>query len=155
MEEIRIRPATSSDLPHLLHHRRAMYEEMGHTDPAVLDRMQEASARYFGRSLVDGYYCGWMAETAQGRVVAGGGVAIVHWPGSPDFPETRRGWILNIYTEPEHRHQGVAKRIMRTIMDWCRAEGFVYVSLHSSQFGRRLYEQLGFQPTNEMRLYLR
>src|SRR5690242_1950801 len=117
--------------------------------------MQEASARYFGRSLVDGYYCGWMAETAQGRVVAGGGVAIVHWPGSPAFPETRRGWILNIYTEPEHRHRGVAKRIMRTTTDWCRAEGFVYVSLHSSQFGRRLYEQLGFQPTNEMRLYLR
>lgn len=154
MEETRIRAANAADLPHLLHHRRAMFEEMGHRDAAVLDRMQDASERYFRQSLPAGMYRGWMAETAAGRVIGGGGVAIVHWPGSPDFPEPRRGWILNIYTEPEFRHRGIARQVVQTIVEWCRSEGFAHVSLHASKFGRGLYEQLGFAPTNEMRLYL-
>ena len=77
------------------------------------------------------------------------------WPGSPDFPAAHRGWILNVYTEPGFRHRGIARRIMDTIVAWCRSEGFAHVSLHASQYGRRLYENMGFQPTNEMRLYLR
>jgi GNAT superfamily N-acetyltransferase len=44
---------------------------------------------------------------------------------------------------------------METIVEWCRAEGFGYVSLHASKFGRRLYERMGFEATNEMRLYLK
>jgi len=28
------------------------------------------------------------------------------------------------------------------------------ISLHASPFGRPLYESLGFEPTNEMRLHL-
>jgi GNAT superfamily N-acetyltransferase len=132
-----------------------MFEEMGNRDQAVLDRMQDASERYFRQSLQDGSYRAWLVETAGGQIAAGGGVAIVHWPGSPDFPEPRRGWILNIYTAPEFRHQGIAKQVVATILEWCRGEGFAYVSLHASKFGRGLYEQLGFAPTNEMRLYLR
>jgi GNAT superfamily N-acetyltransferase len=155
MDEIRIRAANASDLPHLLHHRRAMFEEMGTTDAAVLDGMEEATERYFRESLPAGTYRGWVAETGEGRVIGGGGVAIVHWPGSPDFRDTRRAWILNIYTEPKFRHRGVAKRVVQTIVEWCRGDGFAHVSLHASRFGRGLYEQLGFAPTNEMRLYLR
>jgi len=44
---------------------------------------------------------------------------------------------------------------METIVEWCRGEGFGYVSLHASKDGRLLYETMGFQPTNEMRLYLK
>ena len=44
---------------------------------------------------------------------------------------------------------------MRELVDWCRAQGFDCVCLHASDAGRPLYEQLGFQPTNEMRLNLR
>ena len=154
MDDIRLRAASMADLPCLLHQRRAMFEDMGNRDPTVLDRMQEASERYFRESMPDGAYRAWLVETSEGQVVGGGGIAIVRWPGSPDFPEPRRGWILNIYTEPEFRHQGIAKRVVETILAWCRSEGFAYVSLHASKFGRGLYEQLGFAPTNEMRLHL-
>ena len=43
---------------------------------------------------------------------------------------------------------------MRTLIDWCRTEGFESVNLHASADGRPLYEQLGFEATNEMRLSL-
>jgi len=154
MEEIRIRPASLDDLPHILHHRKAMFSDMGHQDAAILDRMRPTSETFLRDSMPKGAYRGWLAETAGGLIVAGGGIAIVPWPGSPDDPTPRRGWILNIYTEPEFRRRGIARQIMERIVAWCRAEGLLAVNLHASDFGRALYESMGFQPTNEMRLYL-
>jgi GNAT superfamily N-acetyltransferase len=131
-----------------------MFPEKRNPDAAGLDRMEAASEEYFRRALADGSYRSWLAETG-GRVVSGGGIVVVRWPGNPDFPGTRRGWILNIYTEPEHRRRGIAKRIMETIVEWCREQGFYHVSLHASHAGRPVYESMGFRATNEMRLYLR
>ena len=33
---------------------------------------------------------------------------------------------------------------------YCRENGWPRISLHASDMGRGLYEELGFQPTNEM-----
>ena len=65
-----------------------------------------------------------------------------------------RAYILNMYTEPEYRGRGIARRIMQAILNRCCVEGFGLVSLHASAQGRPLYESLGFEPTNEMRLRL-
>jgi GNAT superfamily N-acetyltransferase len=154
MEEIRIRPASVDDLRHILHHRRAMFSDIGHQDEAILDQMEGTTETFLRESMPKGAYRGWLAETAGGLIVGGGGIAIVPWPGSPDDPAPRRGWILNIYTEPEFRRRGIAKQVMETIIAWCRAEGFLAVNLHASEFGRPLYESMGFRTTNEMRLYL-
>lgn len=63
--------------------------------------------------------------------------------------------VVNVYTDPSHRRQGIARKLMEVIIDWCRSEGFGSVLLHASDEGRPLYESLGFTPTNEMRLMLR
>jgi GNAT superfamily N-acetyltransferase len=155
MEEIGIRRAKIEDLGLILHHRTAMFSDMGYRDESRLALMRASSEAFLRGGLVDSTYRGWLAETAEGRVVAGGGVAIVPWSGSPEDPAPRRGWIQNVYTEPEFRHRGLARQIMETIVAWCRTEGFHTVSLHASQDGRPLYESLGFRQTNEMRLSLR
>jgi hypothetical protein len=41
---------------------------------------------------------------------------------------------------------------MLTIMAWAKKQGLRSVNLHASDEGRHLYEKLGFEPTNEMRL---
>jgi hypothetical protein len=43
---------------------------------------------------------------------------------------------------------------MEIMISWCREQDFANVGLHASDEGRPLYEKLGFQPTNEMRLDL-
>lgn len=153
MDEIRIRKAGIEDLASILHHRRAMFEEMGEP-AALLDRIDAASLEYFRVALTSGSYQAWVAETAHGEVAGGGGVLISEWPGFPGEGRPRRATILNVYTEPKARRRGVARRLMETMIAWCRAEGFGAVSLHASSFGRPLYEALGFEATNEMRLKL-
>jgi GNAT superfamily N-acetyltransferase len=153
-EMTRIRTAAIGDLPHLLHHRRAMYEAMGHTDEAMLDEVLRVSELYFRIALPNGRYRGYVAETEEGRVVGGAGIVINDWPAHPRETMPLRVWILNMYVEPEFRRLGIAKRLMEAMVEWCRAEGFRNVSLHASTEGRPLYASMGFVPTNEMRLEL-
>jgi len=154
MIQFHIRSANLHDLHHLVHHRRAMFEDMGHLDPAVLHHVDQSSEEYFTEALRLGTYKAWLAETHNARVVAGGGIVISAWPGYPSESLAKRAWILNMYTEPEARRLGIAKQLLQTMLDWCRTEGFRNVSLHASPAGRPLYESFGFQPTNEMRLPL-
>jgi len=153
--EYAIRKAGIADLRHLVYHRRAMFAEMGLGDAASLDRVDEASREYFAQALQHATYRGWLAEAADGAVIGGGGVVLASWPGYPGETLAERAWILNMYTEPLARRQGVANRLLEVMIDWCRDNGFSNVSLHASDAGRPIYESFGFRPTNEMRLKLR
>lgn len=153
--EIKVRRAYVEDLKHILHHRLAMFEEMGFREATVLDRVEAVSREYFTVALRAETYLGWMAEDSNGDVVGGGGIVIAEWPGFPGEKQAKRAWILNMYTEPKARRRGVANRLMQTMVEWCRDEGYLSVSLHASEAGRPLYEGMGFQPTNEMSLKLK
>ena len=153
--EITIRPATPQDCSVILHHRRSMFHDMGEGSAGDLDRMVAATAPWLAQALADGSYQGWLAETADQRVVAGGGVLVSSWPAGPYDPVTKRALIINVYTEPEARRQGLARRLMSLIIRWLKEQGFSSVVLHASDAGRPLYEELGFVPTSEMRLRLK
>jgi GNAT superfamily N-acetyltransferase len=149
-----IRPARTDELSIVLHHRRQMYIDMGDKDLRALDDMERASRAVFGEALRSGTYRGWFAEAA-GEVIAGGGVLLVPFQPSPRQPQLLRPFIVNVYTEPSYRRRGLARRLMQEMVAWCREQGYGAVSLHAAEEGRRLYESMGFLPTNEMRLELR
>ena len=151
-DEITIRVATVGDAMTILHHRRSMFRDMGEGTADELDRMAAMTEPWLEQALSDNSYRGWLAEEDSGRVVGGGGVLLCPWPASPKDPWLRRAIILNVYTEPEFRRRGIARRIMVTILGWLKEQGFRSVSLHASDEGRHLYQELGFKATNEMRL---
>ena len=150
---MKLRPATVADLHVVLRHRREMFREMGGDYKEKIDLFENASEEYFQAALQDGSYVGLLGEIS-GSIVAGGGVVIAPWPGSPLNFSPRRAWILNIYVEPEYRRQGLARTMAEALVGWCKENGFQSVALHASEYGRSLYEKLGFRPTNEMRLKL-
>ena len=154
MDSYRIRPAIPDDLDHVLHHRRRMFEDMGFTDAPALDRMIEVSTALLRRGLADDTYRGWLVEDVAGSVVAGGGVILLEFQPHPIDPRPQRAWVVNMFTEPGHRRRGLARRLMDAMIGWCRDAGLTHLNLHASDEGRPLYEALGFEPTNEMRLAL-
>ena len=155
MDEITIREAGQQDLAVILHHRRAMFEDMGQRDEAALKAMEATSRPFFAQALAEGWYRAWLAQDTAGEVVAGGGILILPWPSHPRDSQTRRPMIVNVYTEPAYRRLGLARRLMVAMLDWLRQEGYGTVSSHASDYGRPLYESLGFKATNEMRLQLK
>jgi GNAT superfamily N-acetyltransferase len=151
---ITIRQASATDIPEILRQRRRMYEDMHSNDSATLASMAELSSHYLQTAIPGGSFRAWLASDPE-RVVAGGAVIITPWPAHPYDLECRRATILNVYTDPAYRRRGIARQIMQTMITWCRQEGFARVTLHASEDGRHLYESLGFEPSNEMRLNLR
>jgi GNAT superfamily N-acetyltransferase len=69
-------------------------------------------------------------------------------------PRPQRAWIVNMFTEPEYQRRGLARRLVREMIDWGRASGLRFLYLHASDAGRPLYESMGFVANNEMRLAL-
>ncbi len=149
---ITIREAKPSESAIILHHRRSMFRDMGEGTIEELDRMVEVASPWLARALADGSYRHWLALDASGRVAGGGGVLLCPWPANPKDPCTERAVILNVYTEPEFRKRGIARQIMLAILAWLKQKGFRGANLHASDEGRSLYEKLGFETTNEMRL---
>ncbi len=149
-----IRAATLNDIPEILHQRRAMYEDMDYTDAEKLTAMQSITSGYLKTALADGSFRAWLASS-ENQVIGGGAIVISPWPAHPYDLECRRVTILNVYTDPQFRRRGIARQLMQTMIDWCKHEGFANVTLHASKDGRHLYESLGFNPSNEMKLKLR
>jgi GNAT superfamily N-acetyltransferase len=148
-----IREASARDIPEILRQRRRMYEDMNYRDAIALDAMASLSFAYLTTAMGDGSFRAWLATDGD-RVIAGGAVVISAWPAHPYDLECRRATILNVYTDPEYRRRGLARKLMQTMIVWCQREGFARVTLHASDDGRYLYESLGFQTSNEMTLNL-
>lgn len=153
-----IRPATSADIDAIIHHRRATYREVGFTGERALDTVGADYRVWVGPRLESGEYLGWFTvapdSSIDSSIVAGLGLWLIDNPPSLFVPGRRRGVIVNVYTEPPHRRQGLARALMRTAIDWCAAQRIPTIVLHSTPDGRALYESLGFTPTTEMRLTL-
>jgi GNAT superfamily N-acetyltransferase len=147
-----IRSGAASDVETIVAHRRAMFSEMGYRDEQALDKMCDAFQPWLAGKMQTGEYLAWFAVGADGSIAAGLGLWLMDWPPHMIGPGARRGNILNVYTEPHARRLGLARLLMETALAWCRDNGIRAVILHSSSEGRPLYESMGFESTNEMRL---
>jgi ribosomal protein S18 acetylase RimI-like enzyme len=157
-----VRQADVTDIPRLAHHRAAMFRDMGRLLAHHEEVLERATASYLRDALPRGEYLAWVAEDRGARptVIGGAGVQlrpILPRPGADDDnlelgPEAI---ILNVYVEPDWRRRGVAEALMRAVLDVLALRGIRRIVLHASDDGRRLYERLGFVPTNEMRLRIR
>jgi GNAT superfamily N-acetyltransferase len=150
---IKVRQATLADLADLVRLRRLMFESMGFA-PEQLAPADEAVADYFTQAIPAGQFYGWLALTDEGVAVGSGGVVVDQHPPGPNNLSGRVGYIMNLSTVPAYRRQGIARRIMQTMLAWLTGQDIQLAALHATDVGRPLYQELGFQPSNEMRLKL-
>ena len=148
-----IRRAGVNELSKVLHHRRSMFLDMGFEGNTVEEAMA-ISETMFAEAMHQDRYAGWFVEDASGAVVAGGGIVLIEFQPGPRDPSAYRPWVVNMYTERDHRGKGLARELMKIMTAWSRQQGFRNLYLHSSKQGRPIYESLGFTPTNEMGLGL-
>lgn len=84
-----------------------------------------------------------MAEV-DGEVVASATTALFVRPPYPGNLAGREGYLLNMYTLPAHRRQGLAGALLDQMADYAVAQQLGRVWLHASDEGRPLYERIGF-----------
>jgi len=148
-----LRLASADEAPMVVAHRRAMFAAMGYADSSALDAMAAKFLPWVEAKMRADEYLAWFAVSADGKIAAGAGLWLMEWPAHM-LGSSRRGNIINVYTEPEFRRRGLSRRLMHSVLDWCRSNRIDLVILHASPEGRGLYESLGFRPSNEMRISL-
>jgi len=152
MSDYRIRPATIDDEPVLAYHRAAMFEEMG--IPVDRPALDDAYIPWLREMMPRGDYRGWLVEADDHSIVAGGGITIIPWPPGPRYLTDKLAFVYNVYTEPAHRKRGLARLVMHAIHAHCREEGIRTLALNASEFGRPLYESLGYAVTPSPMMFL-
>jgi GNAT superfamily N-acetyltransferase len=141
MSDYRIRVATLDDVDVLVHHRIAMFQDMG--VPLDATAMAGAFRAWLLDMMPNGRYRAWVVQSGS-QVISGGGITILPWPPGPRYLGGRLAFVYNVYTEPEHRRRGLGKMVMEAIHGWCRQEQIASLALNASQFGRPMYEALGY-----------
>jgi ribosomal protein S18 acetylase RimI-like enzyme len=145
------RRAATEDAEAIGQQRMRMFADAGLASEDEMGPMVANFVPWVRAKLADGSYVGWLTEE-DGRLVAGAGLWVMEWP--PHFldAEPRRAYLLNFYVAPEVRRRGLARELLGLAVAEARARGIKVVTLHASKFGKPLYEQTGFEMSNEMRL---
>jgi ribosomal protein S18 acetylase RimI-like enzyme len=142
--------ATAADASIISQHRRRMFVDAGRADNQILAVMAEHFEPWVERMLAEGKYSGWIT-TAKGQVVASAGLLILDWPPHPLDPrQDKRGYLLNVFVEPEFRRKRLASHLIELALSEARRRKIRVVALHSTDSGRALYESNGFRRTDEM-----
>jgi len=157
MSPFRIRFASPNDAEVIGYHRARMFQDMGQIPEHLYESFQRLSQERLRELLVSGEYVSWLASPAAepDKIVAGAGAqlrrVLPHPATDKAFAEGHQAVIINVFTEPEWRRQGVAEQLLTEIINWSKVQRLDRLVLHASKEGRALYERLGFVMTNEMR----
>ena len=105
----------------------------------------------FRRTLPD-YFRRNLGRALRAYVAREGGTCVacalllmVDRPPSPRFPSGRTGTVYSVYTLPDYRRRGCARRLMELLLEDARALNLCLVELKATQAGAPLYEALGFR----------
>jgi ribosomal protein S18 acetylase RimI-like enzyme len=64
-------------------------------------------------------------------------------------PSGKRAHLMNVYTNPSYRRQGIARKMVNMLIDDAWSKGATEISLDATKLGRPLYESMGFIDSNE------
>jgi GNAT superfamily N-acetyltransferase len=147
-----LRSAALEDSLIIARHRASMFMDMGLLQSDEASELTCAAESWLPRLIARGEYVGWLFE-CDGHVIAGAGALLRQQGPVPGcLRPGKSAHIVNVYTERPYRRKGLARRLMGTALEWCRANQVDHVTLSASAEGRSLYESLGFRSTPEMKL---
>ena len=150
-----IRNAVKEDIDQLVEMRFDLFRDAGTLPRGADTELVERNVReYFHNHLGGSFRC-IVAEDESGRLIATASGTVYEKPPNALNPSGREGYIVNVYTRPEHRLKGVAAELVQRLLDGFKAEGITRVRLHATPQGYFAYMKMGFTPTkNEMEIFI-
>lgn len=119
---------------------------------ADMSRVERESYEYYRRAIASKEHIGYLVYDG-GVFVGAGGVSFYQVMPTYHNPSGRKAYIMNMYTAPEYRRQGIAYATLDLLVKEAKKRGISQIALEATDMGRPLYEKYGFVPMkNEMEL---
>ena len=64
-------------------------------------------------------------------------------------PTGKKAYIMNMYTKPDYRRQGIAFKTLDLLVSDAKTKGINAISLEATDMGRPLYTKYGFIKMND------
>ena len=140
------RIATADDIDLMLQSRMETLRDVNRLgdDYRFGEDFQEANRMYFLNGEQD-----TVLAMDEGRVIGCTSMCYVRMMPTFSHPTGKRAHLMNVYTDPARRREGIAAKMVSLLIEQAWSKGATEISLDATEAGRPLYRKLGFRDSHE------
>lgn len=113
------------------------------SDDVDMSEVEKESYEYYKRALDTDEHIAYLVYD-NGKFIGAGGVSFYQVMPTYHNPSGKKAYIMNMYTAPEYRRQGVAFHTLDLLVKAAKKQGVSQIALEATNMGRPLYEKYGF-----------
>ena len=151
---IQYKIATSEDISALIQIRLEMLREVNDLPPDYV--FSEEFCSYSRDYFLNGQHTTVLAidekngeNEKDGKIVGCATLCYMEFMPTFSHPTGKRAYLMNVYTAPDYRGQGIARRMVEMLIEEGKRRGVTEISLDATAVGRPLYRKLGFRDSEE------
>ncbi|MGI5893611.1 MAG: GNAT family N-acetyltransferase [Candidatus Merdivicinus sp.] len=138
---MKIRQLTREDCTEFVRLRMQLFLELGESSGNTA--LQNATGEYFFREIGKTLFC-WGGVEEDGALAACASVCLFQRLPYAENLTGKEAYLLNVYTLPQYRGNGLATELIQQIQADMREYGIGRIWLNATDQGRKLYQKLGF-----------
>jgi GNAT superfamily N-acetyltransferase len=146
-----------------IEYRRLTFEDIDTFIDMRINQLQEEGAKptfdlkpqllaYYTKHLQDNTFISWVA-TDNGKIIATSGISFVEKPPYYSNPTGKIGLLSSMYTLVPYRRRGIAKELLRRVVNEAKSNGCGTVHITASDMGVLLYTNFGFKKNGNFMQY--
>lgn len=144
MHNFTIKKATQEDIKELVRTRIIVLRAANKlSDDVDMSEVEKQSYDYYTHALKNGEHIAYLVYDND-KFIGAGGISFYQVMPTYHNPSGKKAYIMNMYTAPEYRRQGVAYRTLDLLVNDARKKGILQIGLEATDMGRPLYEKYGF-----------
>ena len=143
-ENYEYKKATIEDIDELVRTRIIVLRAANKlSDDVDMSVVEKESYEYYKSALETGEYIAYLVYDNE-TFIGAGGVSFYQVMPTYHNPTGKKAYIMNMYTAPEYRRQGIAFHTLDLLVKDIRKQGVSQITLEATEMGRSLYEKYGF-----------
>lgn len=144
LEKFEYKKATTKDIAELVRTRVIVLRAANKlSDDVDMSIVEQESYAYYKRAVETGEHMAYLVYDKETFIGAGG---VSFYQVMPTYHNSsgKKAYIMNMYTAPEYRRQGIAFHTLDLLVKAAKERGISQIALEATDMGRPLYEKYGF-----------
>jgi len=134
-ENYEYKKATIEDIDELVRTRITVIRAANKlSDDVDMSLVEKESYEYYKRALETGEHIGYLVYD-NGTFISAGGVNFYKVMPTYHNPTGKKAYIMNMYTAPEYRRQGIAFHTLDLLVKDAREQGVSQIALEATDMG--------------------
>ena len=141
LEKFEYKKATTKDIAELVRTRVIVLRAANKlSDDVDMSIVEQESYAYYKRAVETGEHMAYLVYDKETFIGAGG---VSFYQVMPTYHNSsgKKAYIMNMYTAPEYRRQGIAFHTLDLLVKAAKERGISQIALEATYMGRKLYEK--------------